>query len=109
MKSLILLIVMAAFVVGSTGAMAGSDRISEGITWLKRRQWPKQKKSMRNSRLSRMMRQNCLRTKANQKRKQSDPKLVLQHPQTKTLLETSAGVSTSELTPAAHSLASVRF
>ena len=32
MKSLTLLIVMAAFVAGSTGAMAGSDRISEGIT-----------------------------------------------------------------------------
>jgi hypothetical protein len=32
MKSLILMIVMAAFMAGSTGAMAGSDRISEGIT-----------------------------------------------------------------------------
>jgi hypothetical protein len=31
MKSLILMIVMAAFIAGSTGAMAGSDRISEAI------------------------------------------------------------------------------
>lgn len=32
MKSLIFLIVMAAFMAGSTGAIAGGSRISEGIT-----------------------------------------------------------------------------
>ena len=32
MKSLTLLIVMAAFIAGSTGAIAGGSRISEGIT-----------------------------------------------------------------------------